>query len=353
MNEKRQYFGQGCCSSLTLALLALLLAVPTVARASVAGRLTRERTAQVGEKYQGTILLSNRTGTEPKEVKLYQTDYLFFCDGTTQYGEPGKVKRSNADWITFSPSHLTIPPESTALVNYTVEVPDEESLTGTYWSMLMVEGIPKESPESVVVPEGGRTGVGILQIVRQGIQFVTHIGDTGSPKPRFIGTKLLAKKEGGRVLHVDLGNEGDRWMKPMLWVELFNEDGRSIGKFEGGIMRIYPGTSIRHRIDLSDVPEGEYKALVVGDAGGDNIFGARYTLKIPKRESAEGAGSIPVAEKLRALSKSLRTIALTKPQYTLAAEILATCSRFIGPYVRACLAGCGIPGSDESPGPIK
>jgi len=30
------------------------------------------------------------------------------------------------------------------------------------------------------------------------------------------------------------------------------------------------------------VPEGDYKALVVADGGGDYIFGANYTLKFEK-----------------------------------------------------------------------
>lgn len=270
------------------ALFPLLfsLAVAGEAGAAVIGGLSRNRTAQIGETYRATIVLRNMQ-QEPQEVKLYQTDYLFLCDGTSQYGEPGKLERSNADWVSFSPSYLTIPPEGQAVVNYTVEVPEDKSLAGTYWSMLMVELIGKGSPEWAVQAEGGKPRLGIRQIVRYGIQMVTDIGGTGSPKPYFLGTKLLAKEEGGRVLQVDLENRGDRWMKPLLWVELFDEEGRSIRKFKGGIKRIYPGTSVRYRIDLSEAPEGEYKALVVGDAGGDNVFGATYTLKLQKRQSAE------------------------------------------------------------------
>jgi hypothetical protein len=269
-----------------LVSLAILLATATDAGAAVLGGLTRETTAQVGQTYRSTILLSNRE-LEPQEVKLYQTDYVFFCDGTTQYGQPGKLQRSNADWITFSPSRLTIPPQGQSVVNYTIEVPDDSSLTGTYWSMLMVELIGKGSPESALPPKEGEIRLGVRQIVRYGTQIVTHIGDTGTPKPRFIGTKLLAENENGRILQIDLENDGDRWMQPRLWAEVFDEKGRSMGKFEGGTKRVYPGTSVRFQLDLSDVPQGKYKALVVGDAGGDQVFGATYTLKIQNSQSAE------------------------------------------------------------------
>jgi len=44
-------------------------------------------------------------------------------------------------------------------------------------------------------------------------------------------------------------------------------------------MRIYPGTSVRHKIDLSSLPGGKYMALVVADNGDEYIFGAQYTLE--------------------------------------------------------------------------
>ncbi len=277
---------EGWLNSLILLSLATVLVISTDAGAAVSGGLTREKTAKTGETYRGTIVLTNK-GLVPQDVKLYQTDYLFSCDGTTRYGEPGKLKRSNANWITFSPGWLTIPPEGQAVVNYTVEVPDDKSLAGTYWSILMVELIGKDSPESAPPTEKDKVRLGVRQIVRYGTQIITHIGDTGNPKPHFIGAKLVAEKEGERVLQVDIENRGDRWMNPRLWLELFDEQGRPVGKPEGGTMRIYPGTSVRYRIDLSDVPEGKYKALVVGDAGGDTVFGATYTLKLQKQERAE------------------------------------------------------------------
>jgi len=145
--------------------------------------------------------------------------------------------------------------------------------------MLMVEILGKGYPEAARQPEEGKVQMGIKQVMRYGVQIVTHIGNTGSHKLKFIGTKLLAKEGGGRFLQVDMENIGERWLRPEVWLNLYDEEGRYIGKFESAGMRIYPGTSVRHRIDLSDVPRGKYKALLVADAGGDYIFGAQYTLK--------------------------------------------------------------------------
>ena len=264
---------------LFLVSILLLMATKVEAKVSVVGGLSHEKNAQIDETYQGTIFISNND-SEPQEVKIYQTDYLFFSDGTNVYGEPGSsISRSNANWITFSPHRLIIPPKETATINYTINVPDDKSLVGTYWSMMMVEGIGEEHPKASTHPEEGKVLLGITQVVRYGIQIITHIEDTGSRELKFTETKLLTKEDEGRIFQIDLENTGERWLVPFFWMELYDEQGNYVGKFEGTKMRIFPGTSIRQRIDLSSLPRGKYMALVVADNGDEYVFGAQYTLE--------------------------------------------------------------------------
>lgn len=263
-------------------LLFLLFAtLPVSAQVSVIGELSHDREARPGERYEGVIIIRNDTN-EPQEAKVYQTDYMFYRDGTNNYADPGTLVRSNAKWVTFSPSYLTVPPQGTVTISYAVEVPQttpERKLIGSYWSMLMVEGIPKGSAESTVPRDPKKTQMGIRQTIRYGIQIATHIAQTGTKTVGFLDTKLVTKEDGKRFLQVDLENTGELFMRPEVYVELFNEQGASQGKFSGVRFRMYPGTSVRQMIDLSTVAAGTYKALVVVDAGGDDIYGAEYTLK--------------------------------------------------------------------------
>jgi len=265
---------------LCLALVFCFL-VPSITKAgvSIIGGLTHQKRAKPGEDYKGSVLIKNN-GTEPQEAKVYQTDYTFCFDGSNNYGPPGKLERSNAIWLSFNPHRLTIPPGDVLTVNYTVKVPSDPSLVGTYWSMLMVEGIPKGSPKSSQ-PEKGKAKIGITHIMRQGIQMITNISDTGERNLKFLQTKLLREAE-KKFLQVDIENIGQRWLRSSLWAELYDESGRYIGRFDDSKKRIYPGTSVRYKVDLSDVPKGSYKALIVADCGGNYIFGANYTLKFEK-----------------------------------------------------------------------
>ena len=247
----------------------------------VVGDLSRDREAQAGEKYEETIMLRNDSN-EPQEAKIYQTDYSFKFDGTNNYAEPGTSPRSNAKWIVYSPTFVTVPPLSNATISYTVTVPAEignAKLIGTYWSMMMVEGIPKGAGESSMPTDPKKVQMGIRQIIRYGIQIATHIAKTGQKSIRFLDTKLVTGKAGERSLVIDIENNGDIGFRPDVYVELFNDKGVSVGKFPGSKSRIYPGTSIRQTIDLTKVPSGTYKAMVVVDGGGEDIFGAQHTIK--------------------------------------------------------------------------
>jgi hypothetical protein len=251
-----------------------------VSQVSVIGDLSNDKEAKPGERYDGVITVKNDS-EEPQEVKVYQTDYAFACDGTNNYADPGTLVRSNAKWVSFSPSFVTVPPRSTATVNYSVQVPMDsinKKLVGSYWSMLMIEGVAKGSAESADQKDAKKPQMGIRQTIRYGVQVATHITKTGTKKIDFLDQKLVPK-DGKIFLQVDIGNSGEVWVRPTMYAELFDDKGVSKGKFPGVAYRLYPGTSVRQMIDLSSVQKGTYKALVVVDVGDEDAYAAEYTLK--------------------------------------------------------------------------
>jgi len=92
------------CNRTSLRVLALMtlavMAVPATARAQIAviGSTVEERDAAPGQRYEGTIVVRNLT-TSPQPVRIYQTDYRFFADGTSHFDSAGSQPRSNARWV--------------------------------------------------------------------------------------------------------------------------------------------------------------------------------------------------------------------------------------------------------------
>ncbi|MEI6502834.1 MAG: hypothetical protein WCP21_17630 [Armatimonadota bacterium] len=260
-------------------LVAVALLLPGLCAAqgvAVVGELVRTSQLLPGERGEGTIVVQN-VSPKVQRLRLYQTDYAFSADGKTVYGEPGQSPRSNARWFTIAPKTLEIPVGGEDVVSYAITVPNDATLTGTYWSVIMLEVLGPAAEAAAAQAQAPRAGV--RTVMRYGVQMITEIGDTGARDLQYRHAGLVNVGE-ARVLQVDLANTGERSLIPTVWAELFDEKGVRTGRFTGGRLRLYPGCSGRFEIDLGKTVPGKYKALVVADNGDDNVFGTQYQLEI-------------------------------------------------------------------------
>lgn len=256
-------------------LLALLAMESDRASAQIAviGSTVEERVAGPGESYVGTIVVRNLT-QQDQPVRIYQTDYLFFADGTSHFENPGTKPRSNAKWITPTVRSLLVPPLSEMTVTYSVKVP-ADSLVGTYWSAIMVEGAPTEPGRS----SSGRPQIGLGAVVRYAVQVSTHIRATGSRKVGFANSKFLTNPDSTQSFELEVKNEGERAYRPALWIEVYDAQGtlRANARQERGLL--YPGTSLKQVFALGKLRNGTYRAIVFADSGEDAVFASQFTLK--------------------------------------------------------------------------
>ena len=260
----------------TLILLLTLVGLSSWADVVVVGKLTQEHDSAAGDSYSGAIVLMN-SGDGPREMRIYQRDYVYVAGGQKHYGEPGEHPRSNASWLTVAPTRITVAPGLRTEVSYTARVPDDPVLRGTYWSMILVEEVPKDVEEKVEEESEG-IRLTVRHVIRYAVQIVTNIG-TGVSQLKFRSPRLI-KSEAGRRLQVDIENTGEHVLTASVYADFYDEQGQYVGRREGAIVRLYPTTSSRSAFDVNDLETGTYKALVIADAGEDNVFGARYTLRV-------------------------------------------------------------------------
>lgn len=257
-------------------LLGAGLLTPVAARAQIAvvGSTVEERVAAAGESYVGTVVVRNLT-QQDQPVRIYQTDYLFFADGTSHFNDPGTSARSNAPWITPTVRSLLVPPQSEMTVTYTVTVPASDSLKGTYWSAIMVEGAPNEASRS----SGGRPQVGVGSVMRYAVQVATHIQASGSRKVSFANSRFVANPDSTQSFELDVLNAGDRAYRPALWIEVYDGEGalKANARQERGLL--YPGTSLRQTFTLGKLAPGTYRAIVFADSGEDAVFASQFTIR--------------------------------------------------------------------------
>jgi hypothetical protein len=262
------------CKKYGLALLVLLFSgiIKLNAEVLVLNGLTHEFTVTGGSKATGSIQLMN-TSDQIKSVRLYQTDYRFTHAGDSHYDQPGTLARSNASWVTLNQLFVTLQPKEEISVEFELVVPEQDGLTGTYWSVIMVEGL--KPPDTETPPQG----ISINTVLRYAIQIISHIGDTGSRNLDFL-TFDLSNTEGLSQFEVSIGNTGERALRPEMSLELFDENGRSAGIFRADPKRIYPDTSTRFTIILRDVPPGNYTGVLLADCLDDYIFGTNVSIHL-------------------------------------------------------------------------
>jgi hypothetical protein len=260
---------------LRLALITLaVVGQPTRADAQIAvvGSTVEEHTAAPGQSYEGTILVRNLT-TTPQAVRVYQTDYRFFADGTSHFDDAATTPRSNARWVKPSATAVVVPPSSEITIGYTITVPAIDTLRGTYWSAIMIEGA------ATAPPAAANKQVGIGAVVRYAVQLATHLPTPGSRKVVFANQTQTTDSTGHRIVELDVQNIGERGYRPNMWVELYDDAGTLRGRREQQRGLLYPGTSLKQRFVFDELPAGSYKAVVFADTGDDAVFASQYKLR--------------------------------------------------------------------------
>ena len=254
-------------------LVAPPLAMPSRASAQIAvvGNAVDEHEAGPGQRYVSSITVRNLT-SEPQPVRIYQTDYRFSADGTSNFDNAGTLARSNAGWVKPSASSITIPPSADVVLSYAVTVPAIDSLRGTYWSAIMVEGQPR------LPPQAGRGEIGLGAVFRYAVQVATHLPNAGSRRVRLARQGFLTDSTGARVLDMIVENTGERAYRPNLWIELYDSRGVMRKRIEQQRGLLYPGTSLKQRFSFGALPAGVYKALVFADTGDETVSAAQYKL---------------------------------------------------------------------------
>lgn len=245
---------------------------PVAAQIAVSGDLIEVQDGvRPGEAYAGALTLRN-TGSDAAVASIYVNDVLF--EGQEQsYLEPGQAPRSNADWLELEMNSAHLAAGESLTLGYSVTVPEEVDLSDSYWSMIMVENAP-------VGGESGTSGVSIRSVTRYGIYVVTNMAESGKVQLDFVDPRLDDDDQEGAIFVVSIRNSGWRLVRPQGYLDLYDANGGLVTRIEDNPALIFPEAEVGRSYRLGHLPPGNYTAVVVVDAGAEDVFGARYTLKL-------------------------------------------------------------------------
>ena len=249
----------------------LLLTIPGFSKVIVLSGLTNIHSGEQGNLVQGEIHVQN-IGDKNERIIIYLNDLIQDCHTAASYDVPGTHPRSSGLWMELSANEKILAPKEEFFIKYQINIPDEESILGSYWSMLMIEIADPIKEDQL------EYGVAMDSKIRYGIQVITNVGREDGSEIEFI-TVELNKNEEGHLVVATAENMGDFLVTPTVVLELYGETGDLVYKTEVPFKKVYPKSCKSFEVPIEKLASGSYAALLVADYGKD-LYGTNLQIDI-------------------------------------------------------------------------
>lgn len=252
-------------------LLLVGLLLTGIAEAVVKGDQTRHFHVCPGQELPVSIPLGN-DGCDPIRITLKQADYLFDADGANHFDPIGSHLRSNGKWISLHTDQVVLKPQSTTDLFYKIRVPNDPTLNGSYWSIILIE------PDQVIHPANQQEGMHLQIKIRYAYLVVTTIKGGKSDLKVLNLSQNISSQE--RRAQFDVANLGTLYLEPKLTLQLYDGKGHQIKSIRSLAEKILPNTSTRYYVELSGLSPGTYPALLLLESGEEHLFGERVQITL-------------------------------------------------------------------------
>jgi hypothetical protein len=260
-------------STLFFWIVLSLSSIPSCASIVIINGLTHAHPIQAGAAFTGKVIVRNDGAKEVRFV-VYKQDLRFQCsESYIQYTDANSHSNSLGKWIETNVEEKVLAPAEQYTLFYTIRIPSTLDSAGSYWTMLMIEGVDPVREETT------NNGVVVGSKVRYGVQVIADVGVVESPQLSFSDAQILSNPVNTKYLSAKIQNIGKFSTSVKINLEIYNAEGKKTKTIEGLSRRIYPANCNQFDIDLSTLPKGKYEAVLVADNGKD-LFGINVSLDI-------------------------------------------------------------------------
>lgn len=237
----------------------------------VTNGLTHRHNVQGIDTETGYVVLKN-IGDEPERVLVYFKDLAVGCNQENLYVDPGTTPRSNANWVKVGLEERILQPGEEFPMRYEIKVP-QKNLTGSYWSLLMVE--VKKPIDTTQLDYGVR----VSSNVRYAVQIITDFNSARTTEVEFSSVSL-AESHQGQVVDVLLRNFSEKVLIPAVKLEVYNDNGDLVLEKNADTKKLYPDQCRGFQVPIADLARGKYQGVLVADCGESDLFGMTLNLEV-------------------------------------------------------------------------
>ena len=279
--------------AITAGVMIMVVAIgvtPATAQAFSVSYDDIEFVVSPGDTFVAALLVTNLS-EENQTLQVYSGDWVRVPGQTSGYefhDENGNEPRSFLEWMTYSPQRLELEPGEEAEVYCEVAVPLDPELEGSFWSVIFIEGVPSEEAQ---IPFGDEEemNVGISTVFRYAVQIFATIEGTEVREATFNAMEFR-QMEGGFDVVAVMENTGNIFMRPEVWLEIHNTEGRLVWEQEHVRQTILPESAREYVFELRELPleSGTYLVMVIANYGVPQLIAAQGRIDISAEESVQG-----------------------------------------------------------------
>jgi hypothetical protein len=263
-------------SSFFICLLLLTLAISAQAQSiGISPAIINEKFTP-GQTLTIPVSVAN-TGSAPLYLKTLTSD-LWFDAKTNERTvlPPGTHERSAANWVSFVPQELTIPPNSSSVVN--VVVTPRRDTVGGYYAVLFFESRPvlaeAATEKKAAVYTNFRVGSLLLLSAKGTEQYHVDISDFKVTPPD--ATHNLSAE-----FLVD--NQSNTHILPQVKLAVIDSRKHLVGKADGDFVRFMPGQKNTFHISYpGSLEPGDYTAIITVVHEGGQVITRELPFQVSK-----------------------------------------------------------------------
>lgn len=246
-----------------LFVLSLFLFQVSHSNVIILNGLTHTHKSSSGSVLTGVIKLKNTKDNEQR-VLIYFNDLFQKCGQETVLTVDQTHDKSIKEWLSTEIDEYVLQGKEEYEIVYTIKVPEDKAINGSYWGVLMVE------VEEPIKEDNLDYSVKLKSKVRYGIQIIADINEKNSSELDFYNMEISKDAEGNpAAILVEAQNLGLFYVEPTIILEVFNEEGEKKKKVEVKFKKVYPKSCKVFKLDIADLPKGVYSGVVVADYGED------------------------------------------------------------------------------------
>lgn len=237
---------------------------------SVVNGLTHMHSGSSGDVITGEVILVNY-GTVPERVTFSIADAIYDCEKPRIFSEKVSHALSSASWVTNHVNERVLAPKEEYVLKYTIAVPKDAELSGSYWSVLMV------SVERPIREESVHQNIGLDTKIQYAVGLITNVNSADSVQIDFADVLSPGKED--KSLEVKIKNNGQFAEATTLTLEVYNQEGEKVKEYATKRLLVFPSVCRAYKLNISDLPNGEYECVLVAEAR-ESFIGANLKLQI-------------------------------------------------------------------------